>query len=88
MLAILQCWLGNMLFAIVGHIFAKVKCVWLMHLTLLNSMDVLQAKQLSFHNTSMFCPISTIQCLQFFLYMSFHICKCMLICVDFVGHLC
>jgi len=66
MLAILQCWLGNMLFAIVGHIFAKVKCVWFMHLPLLNSMYVLQAKQLSLHNTSMFCPISTIQCLQCF----------------------
>ncbi len=58
---------------IVGHIFAKVKCVWLMHLPLLNSMNVLQAKQLSSHNTSMFCPISTIQCLQFFsLHVFFH----------------
>jgi hypothetical protein len=77
-----------MLFAIVGHIFAKVKCVLLMHLPLLNSMDVLQAKQFSFHNTSMFCPISQSNAYNVFLYMSSRICKCMLICVDFVGHLC
>jgi len=56
-------WLGNMLCVIVRPIFVKTKMCWLLHLLILNSIVVLQAKQLSFHNVEMFCPISIVQCL-------------------------
>jgi hypothetical protein len=56
-------WLGNMLCVIIRPIFVKTKTCWLLHLSILNSIVVLQAKQLSFHNDEMFYPISIVQCL-------------------------